>query len=185
MSTGRPSGPSVNHLVLTVRDLAAADRFYTEQLGFEKCGELTGPLAASEMWFYRGHTSSHHDFALVQVKDPAGVAPARPWEGFFPEHAVGINHIAIGYPTREEWLARLKQLQDNGVQFIIRGNHGMTHSAYISDPDGHGIEVLYELPAEVWEGDINAALNFFELVPTEGPESLADSTDYQRFEPAT
>jgi catechol 2,3-dioxygenase len=61
----------------------------------------------------------------------------------------------------------------------------MTHSAYISDPDGHGIEVLYELPAEVWEGDINAALNFFELVPTEGPESLADSTDYQRFEPAT
>lgn len=177
----RPSGPSVNHLVLTVRDLRASHAFYTEQLGFEKCGELSGPMAGSEMWFYRGHESSHHDFALVQVKDPAGVPAAGPWQGFFPEHAVGINHVAIGYPTREEWLGRIRHLRDNGVEFVIRGNHGMTHSAYISDPDGHGIEVLYELPAEVWEGDINAALNYFELLPS---DSVDDDTDYHRFAPA-
>ena len=30
----------------------------------------------------------------------------------------------------------------------------MTHSVYIADPNGHGIEVLYELPREVWEHDI-------------------------------
>ncbi len=177
----RPSGPSVNHLVLTVRDLRASHAFYTEQLGFEKCGELTGPLAGSEMWFYRGHESSHHDFALVQVKDPAGVPAAGPWQGFFPERAVGINHVAIGYPTREEWLARIRHLRDNGVEFAIRGNHGMTHSAYISDPDGNGIEVLYELPAEVWEGDVDAALNYFEMLPN---DSVDDDTDYHRFAPA-
>jgi catechol 2,3-dioxygenase len=181
MTASKPSGPSVNHLVLTVRDLEASHRFYTEQLGFEQCGELSGPLAASRMWFYRGNPDSHHDFALVQVKDPAGVAPATPWQGFFPEHAVGINHVAIGYPTREEWLARLRTLRANGVEFIIRGNHGMTHSAYISDPDGNGIEVLYNLPAEVWEGDVNAALNYFEFMPNDGPDSLEDSTDYHQF----
>ena len=53
---------------------------------------------------------------------------------------VGINHFAVGYPTREEWLARIKHITDKGVKFVIRGNHGMTHSAYISDPDGNIIE---------------------------------------------
>ncbi len=53
----------------------------------------------------------------------------------------------------------------------------MTHSVYISDPDGHGIEVLYELPREVWEADIDAAQNFSEQLPTEGAEALVDRTD--------
>jgi catechol-2,3-dioxygenase len=27
----------------------------------------------------------------------------------------------------------------------MRGHHGMTHGAYVVDPDGNGIEILYEL----------------------------------------
>jgi catechol 2,3-dioxygenase len=60
----------------------------------------------------------------------------------------------------------------------------MTHSVYVRDPDGNSVEVLYDLPKEVWDGDVNAALNYFEFMPTEGPGSLEDSTDYQHFEPA-
>ena len=47
----------------------------------------------------------------------------------------------------------------------------------LEDPDGHGIEVLYELPREVWGHDIDAAQNFSERLPTEGPEALVDTTD--------
>ena len=36
----------------------------------------------------------------------------------------------------------------------------MTHSLYIHDPNGYGVEVLYDLPREIWEGDIDAALNW-------------------------
>jgi catechol 2,3-dioxygenase len=50
----------------------------------------------------------------------------------------------------------------------------MTHSLYINDPNGYGIEVLYELPREVWEGDIDAALNYAERLPTEGEAALVD-----------
>jgi catechol 2,3-dioxygenase len=63
------------------------------------------------------------------------------------------------------------------VPFLRRVNHGMTHSVYIADPDGHGIEVLYELPREVWAGDIDGAQNYAEMLPTEGPAALADRTD--------
>jgi catechol 2,3-dioxygenase len=60
----------------------------------------------------------------------------------------------------------------------------MTHSVYVRDPDGHSVEVLYDLPADVWASDVNAALNYFEVLPSDGPEALVDDTDYHRFEPS-
>jgi catechol 2,3-dioxygenase len=54
----------------------------------------------------------------------------------------------------------------------------MSHSAYIADPDGYGIEVLYNLPEEVWGPDVDAALNYFETLDI---DDLDDRTDYQRF----
>src|SRR5262249_21770612 len=89
----------------------------------------------------------------------------------------GLNHIAIAWPDRESWLRQVAFLQAKGMPFHRRINHGMTHSVYISDPDGHGIEVLYELPREVWEHDIDAAQNYSEQLPTEGTEALVDRTD--------
>jgi catechol 2,3-dioxygenase len=53
----------------------------------------------------------------------------------------------------------------------------MTHSLYIHDPNGYGVELLYDLPREVWEGDIDAALNWVKVLPTEGAEALDDRTE--------
>jgi len=175
MSTTTPSrGPSVNHLVLNVRDIEASHRFYTELLGFEQCGDLSHTMT---MRFYRGRDSTHHDLALVEVNDPAGADEPDRWS--MEPKQVGVNHFAIAYPDRESWLAELRHLKGHGVEFLVRGNHGMTHSAYIADPDGYGVEVLYNLPAEVWQDDVDAALNYFEYLPPE--QELDDSTDYQRF----
>lgn len=172
-------GPSINHLVLSVRDIDNSHQFYTDVLGFERCGELSRTDFGS-MWFYRGHPTSHHDIALVQIQTE-NEHPIPLWTGMLPAPTPGLNHIAIGYPSREEWLDRLSQIKLNGVEFLVRGNHGMTHSAYIRDPDGNLIEVLYDLPAEVWTADVNAALNYFEVLPTDGPESLQDNTAYHQF----
>jgi catechol 2,3-dioxygenase len=43
------------------------------------------------------------------------------------------------------------------------------------------VELVYELPREVWEGDIDAALNFAEVRPQEGTELLVDRTDVPVF----
>ena len=87
---------------------------------------------------------------------------------------MAINHIAITYPNREAWLQQLAYLQAKGVKFDRRVEHGMTHSLYVHDPNGYGVELLYDLPREVWERDIDAALNFAVVVPTEGAEALVD-----------
>jgi catechol 2,3-dioxygenase len=168
----------VNHLVLNVRDINASRKFYTEILGWEHCGDLN-PEFGMQMQFFRSAPEHHHDVALVQLPDPANEPEVTEWSLFNPRGA--MNHYAIAYPDRETWLQQLAYMQGKGVKFHIRGNHGMTHSAYISDPDGNGIEILYELPNEIWEGDINAAFNYFEMTPTDGPEALEDTTEYVRF----
>jgi catechol 2,3-dioxygenase len=180
MTATRPSKPTVNHLVLQVRDIEASHRFYTEVLGFTQCGTLKSEAApGAVMRFYRGHDDHHHDLALIQIPHPEAAPPVPHWN-MFTNHP-GLAHMALAYDTREEWLAQLEHMQQIGQEIAIRGNHGMTHSAYVVDPDGHGIEVLYELPSEVWEGDVDAALSYFEMLPTTGPEALADDTDYVRF----
>jgi catechol 2,3-dioxygenase len=90
---------------------------------------------------------------------------------------VAINHVAIALPSREAWLKQLAFMQSRGVEFKRRVNHGVTHSLYIADPNGYGVELLYELPRDMWEGDINEALNWVENLPTEGEAALADRTD--------
>ena len=72
-------------------------------------------------------------------------------------------------------------LRKKGVKFHRRVNHGMTHSLYISDPNGYGVEVLYELPREVWGDNIQGALDYAEPVATEGDEAFIDDTDYPKF----
>jgi catechol-2,3-dioxygenase len=177
MPTQPTAGPRIGHMVLNVRDIEASHRFYTDALGFEQCGEMVVGSRIGRMRFYRGDPNYHHHLALVQTKEV--VDEARQWH-ILNTH-VGINHIALAYADRDEFLARVKFLQDSGVEFLQRGNHGMTHSVYIQDPDGNGIEVIYDLPAEVWEGDVNAALNYFEHMPLVGDEALVDNDDYKVF----
>ena len=165
----------VNHLVLTVSDLERSHRFWTEIIGFRQVGELAphpDDQRPMTMRFYAGSGGNHHDLALQQQGDPPSPLPSGDvaMRGLRP----GLNHIAVEYPDRETWLRQIHFLQERGVPFQARVNHGMSHSVYITDPDGNGVEVLYTLPPAQWQGDINSALNYLQRLPTEGPESLID-----------
>ena len=168
----------INHLVLNVRDIEESHAFWTEIMGFKQVGELhprPDRPNPPKMRFYSGDHQGkmqHHDLALMEMPN---LPPPAAWS--MSESQVAINHVAIMLPSRAAWLKQIAFLQSKGVTFHRRINHGMTHSVYISDPNGYGIEVLYELPREVWEGDIDAALNYAEPLPTQGGEALVDAAD--------
>jgi len=179
MNDNVQSGPSapvtpvgLNHLVLNVRDIEASHRFWTELLGFNLVGEVParlGGVARGAMRFYSGVRDGkmhHHDIALVDTPDLAQPTGPNP-----------VGHVAIALPDRESWLRQLAFLQSKGVPFERRVEHGMTHSLYIRDPNGYSVELLYGLPREVWEGDINGALNHYVALPTEGVEALEDRAE--------
>jgi catechol 2,3-dioxygenase len=168
-----PSG--LNHLVINVRDIEASHRFWTEVIGLRQVGQFRprgdmGPRRV--MRFYSadhgGGQMTHHDVALME--DPDLPAPG-------PDGTIrsAIGHIALALPGRGAWLRQLAWLQKCGVAFERRVEHGMTHSVYIRDPNGYSVELLYELPRAVWEGDIDAALNHYVAVPTEGASALQDN----------
>ena len=165
----------INHVVLNVRDIEESHAFWTEILGFQQVGELKASDALPnppKMRFYSGDHNgklTHHDLALLEVPN---LPPPATWAMF--DNTSAINHVAIKWPNREAWQKQLAFLQQKGVPFHWRVNHGVTHSVYISDPNGYGVEVLYELPRDVWEEDIDAALNYIEGLPSEGEAALVD-----------
>jgi catechol 2,3-dioxygenase len=168
----------LNHLVINVRDIEESHKFWTEILGFKQVG--VSKRRNGKMRFYSGDHSgkmNHHDIALVE--NPDLPPPPKDWAMF--GMPVAVNHIAITMPNREAWLKQLAWLRKNGVQFHRRVNHGMTHSLYIADPNGYGVEVLYELPREVWGDNIQGALDYAEPVATEGDEAFEDDTNYPVF----
>jgi catechol 2,3-dioxygenase len=173
---GTPIG--INHIVLNVRNIEESHRFWTEIVGLKQVGALKprsdmGPVPP--MRFYSGDHDgkmAHHDVALVENPN---LPPPKDWALFGMPQA--INHIAIAMPNRVTWLKRLAFLQKRGIKFHYRINHGMTHSVYISDPNGYGVELLYELPRELWERDIDAGLNYLTMLPTEGPDALVDDLE--------
>jgi len=169
----------INHVVLNVRDIEQSHRFWTEIVGLKQVGALRprGDMGQMpQMRFYSGDHDgkfTHHDVALVE--NPNLPPPPAEWALFGAPQA--INHIAIAMPNREAFVAKLAELKAQGVKFNMRINHGVTHSVYINDPNGYGVELLYELPRELWERDIDAGLNYLALLPTEGEAALVDDLE--------
>jgi catechol 2,3-dioxygenase len=168
----------VNHVVLNVRDIEESHRFWTDIVGLKQVSELRKRPEMPNMptmRFYSGDHGgkfTHHDVALVENPN---LPPAKDWALFGTPLA--INHIAIAMPDRDSFVKKLAELQAKGVKFNMRVNHGVTHSVYINDPNGYGVELLYELPREMWEGDIDAGINYFQPLPTEGEEALKDDLE--------
>ena len=180
-STAKRTAPvvpaGVNHLVLNVHDMEESHHFWSDLLGFKHVGTLKGRDGTPppmNMRFYSGLVDdvNHHDLALVE-RDGLPEVEER-WDMMRTRTAV--NHIAITYPTREAWQAQLQFLESSGVKMNLRIDHGMTHSMYINDPNGYGVEILYDLPEEVWRHDIDGALSYAQVHST---DYLTDTTDYE------
>jgi catechol 2,3-dioxygenase len=164
----RPTG--LNHVVLNVRDIEESHRFWTEILGFTQVGALrpTQSRKRPQMRFYSGDHDGqlqHHDIALVEVR--GSTADTEPG-------ATGLNHVAIAMPDREAWLKQLAFLRSRGINFAARFYRGVSRSVHVTDPNGHDVEIMYELPREIWDRDIDAALNYVEVLPGEAEEPLVD-----------
>src|SRR5256885_17244435 len=110
------------------------------------------------MRFYSGDhgggAMSNHALALVETPN----LPPPPAEWSMVGMPCAISHIALTLPSREAWLMQLSYLQERGVKFGRRIEHGRTDCLYIHDPNRYGVELLYALPREVWGSEIDAVL---------------------------
>ena len=134
----------LGYIVLYVRNLATSTRFYRDVLGWEPIfsgadAELPFPAAA----FISSSHRTHHELLLIEVGERAAPLPRG--------RRVGMYHFGLKVGDSDDELRdALHSLQTNGVELVGATDHGMTHSLYISDPDGNEIELYVDVPGVDW-----------------------------------
>lgn len=69
--------------------------------------------------------------------------PTKPAMSRDPNTPNWVQHIAFRVKDRSELLAYKAHLEANGIEVIGVTNHGMFHSIYFFDPNGHRLELAY------------------------------------------
>ena len=140
-ATGAPASAeisartSMGPVHLTVSDLERSLAFYRETLGLAVLGRDDGrtSLGAGEREL------------LVLFEEPG----ARPAYGH-----TGLYHFALLLPERAHLATWLAHVARERVPLAGLSDHFVSEAIYLSDPDGHGIEVYWDRPREVWEGKV-------------------------------
>jgi catechol-2,3-dioxygenase len=71
----------------------------------------------------------------------------------------GLYHIGFKIGDSSDDARRVYQeLREKGVRIIGTGDHSVTHSIYILDPDNNELE-LYADVSDIWKKDPNAILS--------------------------
>ncbi len=126
----------VGHVVLKMRDLDAAKRFYRDILGMKITDEREGFGV-----FFR-FQDYHHDIAVFKV-DAAAEAP-RP-------NQVGLAHVALVVDSYDTLKSMYQHLKDHDVPIVRTVDHGITRSVYFKDPEGNELEIYCEVPEKPWQ----------------------------------
>lgn len=81
---------------------------------------------------------------LLWLKAQPGAKP-------FPSRGrSGLYHYAILVPSRQSLGVILRHLAETRTRLSGASDHGVSEALYLSDPDGHGIEIYRDRPREEW-----------------------------------
>jgi catechol 2,3-dioxygenase len=140
---------------LTVADLDRSLVYYRDAIG----------LAARERGGSRASLGTADAELLVLVEEP-GAMPVRRHTGLF--------HYALRLPERTDLARWLGHAARTGVPLAGMSDHFVSEAIYLTDPDGHGIEIYRDRPREAWEGQVWSRLT---TEPLDVPSLLGELDD--------
>src|SRR5436190_17643978 len=120
---------------LTVADLARSLDYYRNAIGLDVLDEGGGEASLGT-----GGT------ALLQLAELPG---ARPADGY-----AGLFHFALLVPERIDLARWLAHAGRERVPLTGASDHFVSEALYLRDPDHHGIEIYWDRPRELWEGQV-------------------------------
>ena len=129
-----PDATRLGRVRLQVADLTRSVSFYQDVLGLRVI-QSDGPSAVL--------APQGGDSPLVELRELVGARPA-PRKG-----ALGLYHFAVLLPDRPSLGRFVRHLGDIGVR-TGAGDHLVSESFYLQDPDNLGIEVYADRPRSSW-----------------------------------
>ncbi|MFT8246552.1 VOC family protein [Roseomonas sp. BN140053] len=144
---GAPAAMRIGHVHLKVAELERALRFWRDVIGLEvtqRAGDQAAFLSAG---------GYHHHIALNTWDSRGGPPPA--------PGTTGLYHVALLFPDRATLGAALRRVLDAGITLEGAADHGVSEAIYLRDPDGNGVELYRDRPAENWPRDAAGGLAMF------------------------
>lgn len=124
---------TVGAVHLRVTDLDLARKFYTRMLGLTAAESAGGELTLTA----DGATP------LLVLRREADAPPRDP-------RTTGLYHFALLLPSRAELGRVLQNLARTRYQLDGLVDHQISEAIYLTDPEGNGIELAADAPAETW-----------------------------------
>jgi catechol 2,3-dioxygenase len=129
------SSTHVGTVGLTVSELGRSLAYYENSIGLkvlDRAGDRASLGAGGR--------------ELLHLTEEPG---ARPAVGY-----TGLYHFALLVPSRIDLARWLAHAARDRVPLTGLSDHFVSEALYLSDPDGHGIEIYWDRPREVWEGQV-------------------------------
>jgi catechol 2,3-dioxygenase len=139
-----PPSTSVGAVHLTVSDLERSVGYYESVVG----------LSVRHRSGDRAMLGAGGEDLLVLLEQPG----ARPLRGYS-----GLYHFALLLPQRVDLARWLAHAARDRVALVGLSDHFVSEAIYLSDPDGHGIEIYWDRPREVWEGRVGERMTTLPL----------------------
>lgn len=126
---------TVGAVHLTVADLDRSVAYYTRSIGLHVLDRGDGRAIFGAA-----------DKGLVVVVEEPGVRGVG--------RHTGLYHFALLLPERTDLARWLAHAARDRVALVGLSDHFVSEAIYLSDPDGHGIEIYWDRPRETWEGQV-------------------------------
>jgi catechol 2,3-dioxygenase len=92
---------------------------------------------------------------LLRLTEVPGATPST--------RETGLFHFALLLPDRPSLARWLAHAARERVPLVGLSDHFVSEALYLSDPDGHGIEIYWDRPREVWDGQVAARMTTLPL----------------------
>lgn len=128
------AGLTLGAVELTVADLDRSLDYYTRSIGLKILDQEAGSASVG----VPGRV-----LAVLRERPGAGLPPAS---------SPGLSHFAPQVPTPADLARFVKHYTAEHSEFDLV-DHTVAHSCYVTDPDGHCVEVTCARPREEWRWD--------------------------------
>ena len=116
---------------LSVADLARSLAYYQNSIGLKLLDKTKDTAALGA-----GNT------VLLRLHEFPGARLVR--------RATGLYHFALRVPSRRDLARVIQHFADSKTNIGGASDHLVSEALYLSDPDGHGIEIYRDRPSKTW-----------------------------------
>ncbi len=125
----------VGRIGIVARDASAMSAYYQQAVGLRELANSGSHI-----------TLGARDRPLLEIEQSAAVRPDDP-------RSAGLYHTAFLLPSRADLGRWIRHAVDRRLKIDGAADHLVSEAIYLTDPEGNGIEIYADRPADTWDWD--------------------------------